>query len=107
MNVNGIWSRVRDFVGLNDPVDGLEEYSEMEGQDDYQLLYEGRRSQPAAPPEEEEVSTLPRGRRQRGVEVCRSRRVAGPSAQSASGSLSRGQYGEQRDWITGRKPTHQ
>jgi cell division inhibitor SepF len=69
MNVNGIWSRVRDFVGLNDPVDGLEEYSEMEGQDDYQLLYEGRRSQPAAPPEEEEVSTLPRGRRQRGVEA--------------------------------------
>jgi hypothetical protein len=33
----------------------------MEGQDDYQLLYEGRRSQPAAPPEEEEVSTFREG----------------------------------------------
>ncbi|WP_099884564.1 MULTISPECIES: cell division protein SepF [unclassified Synechococcus] len=39
----------------------------MEGQEDYQLLYEGRRSQPA--PEEQEASALPRGRRQRGVEA--------------------------------------
>lgn len=67
MNVNGIWSRVRDFVGLNDPVDGLEEYPEMEEQDDYKVLYEGRRSQPA--PEEQEASALPRGRRQRGAEA--------------------------------------
>ncbi len=67
MNVNGIWNRVRDFVGLNDPVDSLEEYPEMEGQDDYQLLYEGRRSQPA--PEEQETSAPPRGRRQRGLEA--------------------------------------
>ncbi len=67
MNVNGIWSRVRDFVGLTDPVDSLEEDPEMEGQEDYQLLYEGRRSQPA--PEEQEASALPRGRRQRGVEA--------------------------------------
>ncbi|MEN9221625.1 MAG: cell division protein SepF [Thermostichus sp. BF3_bins_97] len=70
MNVNGIWSRVRDFVGLTDPVDGLEEYSEMEGQDDYQLLYEGRHSTPAAPPEEEEVESFSRGRRQRAAEAA-------------------------------------
>ncbi len=70
MNVNGIWSRVRDFVGLTDPVDGLEEYSEMEGQDDYQLLYEGRNSTPAAPSEEEEEESFSRGRRQRATEAA-------------------------------------
>jgi cell division inhibitor SepF len=37
--MSGLWSRVRDLVGFNDPVDGLEEYPELEGQDDYQSLY--------------------------------------------------------------------
>ncbi|MEN9224975.1 MAG: cell division protein SepF [Thermostichus sp. HHBFW_bins_43] len=69
MNVNGIWSRVRDFVGLTDPVDGLEEYSEMEGQDDYRVLYEGRHSTPAASLEEEEAESFSRGRRQRATEA--------------------------------------
>ncbi len=72
MNVSGIWSRVRDFVGLNDPADNLEEYSEseMDGQDDYQLLYERHRSPGAtSSPSEEEAEPSLRGRRQRSVEA--------------------------------------
>jgi cell division inhibitor SepF len=44
--MNGLWSRVRDFVGFTDPVDGLEEYSEINHQDDYQTLYEGSHKRP-------------------------------------------------------------
>jgi len=70
MNVSGIWSRVKDFVGLNDPADNLEEYSEseMDGQDDYQLLYERHRSA-SATSSEEEVEHPWRGRRQRSAEA--------------------------------------
>ncbi|WP_425244376.1 cell division protein SepF [Thermostichus vulcanus] len=67
--MNGIWSRVRDFVGLTDPVDGLEEYSDREGQEDFRQLYEGHHSAPVAPAEEEEADSFPRGRRQRAAEV--------------------------------------
>ncbi|MEN9203988.1 MAG: cell division protein SepF [Thermostichus sp. DG_1_6_bins_120] len=67
MTVNGIWSRVKDFVGLTDPVDGLEEYLDEGGQEDFQRIYEGHRTAPAAPAEEEGVDFL-RGRRQRPTE---------------------------------------
>ncbi len=37
--MNGIWSKVKDFVGFTDPVDGLDEYP-IEGREDYQTLYD-------------------------------------------------------------------
>lgn len=40
--MNGLWSKVRDFVGFHDPVDGLEDYPDYEGQQEYQSLYEGQ-----------------------------------------------------------------
>lgn len=63
--MNGLWSKVRDFVGFHDPVDGLEEYPDFEAQQEYQSLYEGQHrrstplvSQPLSPVEEEEPADL-------------------------------------------------
>lgn len=48
--MNTIFTKLRDFVGLNDPVDYEYEYDEMEGGDEYQNLYrEENPPQPVAP----------------------------------------------------------
>lgn len=58
--MSNIFSKLRDFVGLNDPVDYEEyEYTEVDGED-YRNLYQEEHPQPAAVPEEE-----PRRRRLR------------------------------------------
>lgn len=58
--MSNIFSKLRDFVGLNDPVDYEEyEYAEVDGED-YRNLYQEEHPQPAAVPEEE-----PRRRRLR------------------------------------------
>jgi cell division inhibitor SepF len=57
--VSNIFSKLRDFVGLNDPVDYEYEYAEVDGED-YHNLYQEEHPQPAAVPEEE-----PRRRRMR------------------------------------------
>lgn len=44
--MNTIFSKLRDFVGLNDPAEYEYEYDEMDGQD-YQNLYEEENTQPA------------------------------------------------------------
>lgn len=69
MTVNRLWSRVKDFVGLTDPVDNLEEYPD-EGRDDFGRLYEGHHSAAVGPTEEEEIAdSFARGRRQRAGET--------------------------------------
>ncbi len=55
--MSNIFAKLRDFVGLNDPVEYEYEYDEMDG-DEYQNLYQ---EENAAPVEEEE----PRRRRMR------------------------------------------
>ncbi|MGF1576691.1 MAG: cell division protein SepF [Cyanophyceae cyanobacterium] len=44
--MSGWLSRVRDLVGFNDPVDALEDYSDLDGHDAYQDLY-GEGQQPS------------------------------------------------------------
>ncbi len=73
MSMSGIWSRVRDFVGLTDPVDNLEEYPEEE-RDDFRRLYEGHHAAGGAAAEQEEVESFPRGRRHRAAEAAESNR---------------------------------
>ncbi|MDX2271244.1 MAG: cell division protein SepF [Cyanobacteriota bacterium] len=46
--MSGLWGRVKDFVGWTDPVDGLEDYSEMADQEDYQSLFEQSKRHPQA-----------------------------------------------------------
>lgn len=46
-----IFTKLRDFVGLNDPVDYEYEYEEMDGQD-YQNLYQEEHAQPLQQDEE-------------------------------------------------------
>lgn len=48
--MNSIFSKLRDFVGLNDPVDYEYEYTEVDGED-YRNLYQEEHPQPV--PEEE------------------------------------------------------
>ncbi|MBE9181809.1 cell division protein SepF [Oculatella sp. LEGE 06141] len=55
--MNSIFSKLRDFVGFNDPADYEYEYAEMDGEE-YQNLYQEENTQPVA---EEE----PRRRRMR------------------------------------------
>lgn len=57
--MSNIFSKLRDFVGLNDPVDYEYEYTEVDGED-YRNLYQEEHPQPAVVPEEE-----PRRRRLR------------------------------------------
>lgn len=57
--MSNIFSKLRDFVGLNEPVDYEYEYTEVEGED-YRNLYQEEHPQPAVVPEEE-----PRRRRLR------------------------------------------
>jgi cell division inhibitor SepF len=49
--VSGIFSKLRDFVGFNEPMDYEYEYDEMDG-DEYQNLYQQEHAQPAAPQED-------------------------------------------------------
>lgn len=58
--MNTIFSKLRDFVGLTDPVDYEYEYAEVDGED-YRNLYQEEHPQPAVIPAEEE----PRRRRLR------------------------------------------
>jgi cell division inhibitor SepF len=43
--VSSVFSRLRDFVGLNDPADYEYEYEEMDGEE-YQNLYQEENPQP-------------------------------------------------------------
>jgi len=58
--VSNVFSKLRDFVGLNDPADYEYEYEEMEGEE-YQNLYQEENPQPIVQPQPEE----PRSRRVR------------------------------------------
>ncbi len=59
--MNTIISKLRDFVGLNDPVDYEYEYDEMEGEE-YQNLYPEQRSSAAAVEEDRRHRTQTRER---------------------------------------------
>lgn len=55
--MSGLFGKIKDFVGLNDPADYEYEYEEVEGEE-YQSLYEEENNEPEAlaapiPPEEE------------------------------------------------------
>jgi cell division inhibitor SepF len=51
--VNSIFSKLRDFVGLNDPVDYEYEYAEVDGEE-YRNIYQEEHPQPVPQPQEEE-----------------------------------------------------
>ncbi|MDJ0516513.1 MAG: cell division protein SepF [Trichodesmium sp. MO_231.B1] len=51
--MNSIFSKLRDFVGLNEPVEYEYDYDEMEGEQ-YQSVYPPQQQPPAAVPAEEE-----------------------------------------------------
>lgn len=55
--MSNLFSKLRDFVGLNDPADYEYEYEEMDGEE-YQNLYQEENAQPVVQPQEE-----PRARR--------------------------------------------
>jgi cell division inhibitor SepF len=57
--VSNVFSRLRDFVGLNDPADYEYEYEEMDGEE-YQSLYQEENPQPVVQPQPLEE---PRSRR--------------------------------------------
>lgn len=50
--MSNVFSRLRDFVGLNDPADYEYEYDEMDGED-YQNLYQEENPQPVVQPQED------------------------------------------------------
>ncbi len=47
--MSGLFGKIKDFVGLNDPADYEYEYEEVEG-DEYQSLYEEENTEPEALP---------------------------------------------------------
>lgn len=51
--MNSIFSKLRDFVGLNDPVDYEYEYAEVDGEE-YRNLYQEEHPQPVQAQQEEE-----------------------------------------------------
>ncbi|MEM1168719.1 MAG: cell division protein SepF [Cyanobacteria bacterium P01_H01_bin.35] len=51
--MNNLFSKLRDFVGLNEPVEYEYDYDEMEGEQ-YQSVYPPQQEPPAAVPAEEE-----------------------------------------------------
>ncbi|HEY9628005.1 MAG: cell division protein SepF [Oscillatoriophycideae cyanobacterium NC_groundwater_1537_Pr4_S-0.65um_50_18] len=51
--MNSIFSKLRDFVGLNDPVDYEYEYAEVDGEE-YRNIYQEEHPQPVPQPQEEE-----------------------------------------------------
>ena len=62
--MSNMFSKLRDFVGLNDPADYDYEYEEMDGEE-YQNLYQEENTQPIVPPQPEEVRRTSRPRRER------------------------------------------
>ena len=65
--MSGLFGKIKDFVGLNDPADYEYEYEEVEGEE-YQNLYEEENSEPeaiAAPIPPEEAPRPPARRRVR------------------------------------------
>ncbi|MBE9157266.1 cell division protein SepF [Nodosilinea sp. LEGE 06152] len=61
--MSNMFSKLRDFVGLNDPADYDYEYEEMDGEE-YQNLYQEENTQPIVQPQPEEVRRA-RPRRER------------------------------------------
>ncbi len=65
--MSGLFGKIKDFVGLNDPADYEYEYEEVEGED-YQNLYEEESDEPEAlvpPMPEEEIRPARRRIRER------------------------------------------
>lgn len=62
--MSSLFSKLRDFVGLNDPADYEYEYDEMDGEE-YQNLYQEENTQPVQPQEEPRRSTTTRRFRDR------------------------------------------
>ncbi len=62
--MSGLFGKIKDFVGLNDPADYEYEYEEVEG-DEYQSLYEEENTEPEAlvPPMPVEEADRPARRR--------------------------------------------
>lgn len=62
--MSGLFGKIKDFVGLNDPADYEYEYEEVEGEE-YQNLYEEENSEPEAivPPMPPEEAPRPPARR--------------------------------------------
>jgi len=62
--MSGLFGKIKDFVGLNDPADYEYEYEEVEGEE-YQNLYEEENSEPEAiaPPAAPEEAPRPPARR--------------------------------------------
>lgn len=62
--MSGLFGRIKDFVGLNDPADYEYEYEEVEGEE-YQSLYEEENNEPEAiaPPIPSEEAVRPARRR--------------------------------------------
>ena len=54
--MNSLFSKLKDFVGLNEPVEYEYDYDEMEGEQ-YQSVYPPQQQPPAAVPAEEESRT--------------------------------------------------
>ncbi|NET33773.1 MAG: cell division protein SepF [Cyanothece sp. SIO1E1] len=88
--MNGIFTKLRDFVGLNEPVDYEYEYDEMDGED-YQNLYQEENSQPISHqpiPQQQPLSQPmpqeePRGRRR-----VRDRVMSSEPAMTSMNSMS-------------------
>lgn len=61
--MSGLFGKIKDFVGLNDPADYEYEYEEVEGEE-YQSLYEEENTEPESivPPMPEEAPRTPRRR---------------------------------------------
>jgi cell division inhibitor SepF len=64
--MNNIFTKLRDFVGLNEPVEYEYEYEDMDG-DAYQNLYQQEQQVQAPPPQEEERPTRRRVRERTSV----------------------------------------
>ena len=64
--MNNIFTKLRDFVGLNEPVEYEYEYEDMDG-DAYQNLYQQEQQVQAAPPQQEEERPNRRRVRERTV----------------------------------------
>jgi cell division inhibitor SepF len=75
--VNTIFSKLRDFVGLNESMDYEYEYAEVDG-DEYRNLYQEEHAQPVVQQQEEE----PRRRRARERSVLSNESGVGSTAMS-------------------------
>ena len=62
--MSNIFTKLRDFVGFNEPMDYEYEYDEMDG-DDYQHLYQQENAQPVAAPQEDARTRRPSRLRER------------------------------------------